>query len=302
MMLDFTGRVAIVTGAGRGMGRDVALGLARRGAKVVVVDYGGDRDAMTPGSVDVAQAVVDEIVDAGGEAVANGSSVGSGESASRIVNHAMDAFGRVDILVNNAGGGRNTLLHEDSDEQVEAVLRSNFIGPYMLIRRVWPIMQAQKYGRIVNMMSAAILGMATTGAYSAAKAGLIGLGNVAATEGKADGILINGIWPVGNTRLVGALTDDALIEWMKKFPPHLVAEAMIYFCSDQVTSSGEIFSVGGGRVARNAFYNAEGFRDPQLTAESLARNIAAARDMSDSVLLPDVLTDNERFFPVTPVS
>ncbi|NLE79830.1 MAG: SDR family NAD(P)-dependent oxidoreductase, partial [Rhodococcus sp.] len=102
-MIDFTGRVAIVTGGGRGIGRDTALGLARRGAKVVVNDHGGSRDTLTPGTIDVAQAVVDEIVDAGGAAVADGSAVGTGDSAAAIMGAAMDAFGRIDILVNNAG-------------------------------------------------------------------------------------------------------------------------------------------------------------------------------------------------------
>jgi NAD(P)-dependent dehydrogenase (short-subunit alcohol dehydrogenase family) len=170
----------------------------------------------------------------------------------------------------------------------------------MLLRRVWPIMRAQGYGRIVNMMSAAMLGMAKTAAYSAAKAGLIGLTNVAATEGAANGILVNGIWPVGNTRLVGGLTDQTLIDWMKQFPPRLVSEAIVYFCSTQNATTGEMFSVGAGRVARNAVYNAAGFRDPHLTAESLAAHIGEARDMTGAALSAQTGDDNARFFPVEP--
>lgn len=298
MSIRFDRRVAIVTGAGRGIGRETALGLARRGARVLVNDYGGGPDAITAGGIDVAQAVVEEITAAGGVAVANGTQVGTGASADAIVGHALNAFGRVDILVNNAGGSLVLGLDEDTDEELETVLRTNFIGAYMLLRRVWPIMRGQGYGRIVNMMSAAMLGMAKTAAYSAAKAGLIGLTNVAATEGASDGILVNGIWPVGNTRLVGGLTDKALIDWMKQFPPHLVAEAIVYFCSTESRVTGEMFSVGAGRVARNAVYNATGFRDPALTAESLAAHIAEARDMTGATLSAQTSDDNARFAPV----
>lgn len=301
MTIRFDGQVAIVTGAGRGIGRATAIGLAGRGAHVVVNDYGGGPDAVVAGGIDVAQGVVDEITAEGGSAVADGSSVGSAASADAIVDRALEAFGQVDILVNNAGGNIVIELGGETDEELGAVIGSNFIGGYMLIRRVWPIMQARRYGRIVNMMSAAMLGMEKTSAYSAGKSGMIGLTNVAATEGAPYGILVNGIWPVGHTRLVGGLTDPALIAWMQQFPPHLVAEAIIYFSSSENKVTGEMFSVGAGRVARNAFYNAEGFRDTNLTAESLAANIEGARDMSKAVLLAKTSDDNERFFPIEPV-
>jgi NAD(P)-dependent dehydrogenase (short-subunit alcohol dehydrogenase family) len=301
MTIRFDGQVAIVTGAGRGIGRATAIGLAKRGAQVVVNDYGGGPDAVTAGQLDVSQGVVDEIIAAGGRAIADGSSVGTAASADAIATRALEAFGRIDILINNAGGNIVTDLGGETDEELSAVIGSNFMGGYRLIRRVWPIMQAQRYGRIVNMMSAAILGMEKTSTYSTGKSGMIGLTNVAATEGAPYGILVNGIWPVGHTRLVGGLTDPALIAWMNQFPPHLVAEAIIYFSSSENAVTGEMFSVGAGRVARNAFYNAEGFRDASLTAESLAANIEEARDMSKAVLLAKTSDNNDRFFPISPV-
>lgn len=175
-MLNFEGQVAIVTGAGRGIGRATALALAKRGAKVLVNDYGGKFDTMTPGSRDVAQSVVDEIIEAGGEAAADASSVGTGESAQAIVDAAVKAFGRVDILVNNAGGSRPWHnIDEDLDDAIEGVVRSNLLGSMMLMRRVWPLMRAQNYGRIVNISSNTVLGMQGVLAYVPQKAASSGL-------------------------------------------------------------------------------------------------------------------------------
>jgi NAD(P)-dependent dehydrogenase (short-subunit alcohol dehydrogenase family) len=170
-MIRLDDRVAIVTGAGRGMGRTHALLLAERGARVLANDYGGAQSTLIPGTISQAQAVVDEIRAAGGEAEANAAMVGTGQSAREMVEHALDAFGRVDILVNNAGGSLIGEPDAFDDEEIEGVLRTNFIGPYMLLRRVWPLMRAQGYGRIVNVMSSAVLGAGHLGPYAAGKAG-----------------------------------------------------------------------------------------------------------------------------------
>jgi NAD(P)-dependent dehydrogenase (short-subunit alcohol dehydrogenase family) len=168
-MIHFDGQVAIVTGAGRGMGRTHALLLASRGACVVVNDYGGDPSTLHPGTIDAAQSVVDEITEAGGQAVADGTMIGTGAAAGAVVDHALDAFGRVDMLVNNAGGALIGDIDAFADDEIEGVLRTNLIGPYMLMRRVWPHLRAQSYGRIVNIMSSATLGIGNIAAYAAGK-------------------------------------------------------------------------------------------------------------------------------------
>ena len=295
--LDFTGRVAIVTGAGRGIGRDTALGFARRGAKVLVNDYGGSRDTLRAGSIDVAQSVVDEIRAAGGEAVADATSVGAGASAATIVDHALAEFGRVDIVVNNAGGGTDGRVPDLSDDEVEGQIGSLLLGPFMLMRRAWPHMVAQRYGRIVNVMSAALLGVELHAAYCAAKAGLIGLTNSAAAEGAAHGIAVNGVWPVAGTRLNDELKhkDRDMYDRMMQFRPSQVAESMIFLGSEASEVNGEMFSVGGGRVARIGFYSGGGYVDRDLTAEELAANVDVLRDMDDAVLVTSAKQEVNRF-------
>lgn len=285
-MISLEGQVAIVTGAGRGIGRDTALALAKRGARVVVNDYGGEGDTITPGSVSVAESVVEEIKAVGGDAVADGSSVGTSESASTIVRRAMDAFGRVDILVNNAGGSLGIVeIDEDTDEQMEGVVRTNLHGPYHLIRHLWPIMKGQNYGRIVNLMSGAMMGMVGTAAYSAGKSGLIGLTHTAAIEGEPHNILVNGVWPVAFTRLAGKLKDPGMYEWMQQFPSNLVAEGIVFLSSPLLKTTGDMFTIGGGSVSRNAIFSNVGYHDPQLTAESLAEHFDEALDLTHATPL-----------------
>jgi NAD(P)-dependent dehydrogenase (short-subunit alcohol dehydrogenase family) len=285
MTLRFDGQVAIVTGAGRGMGRDMAQKLARRGARVLVNDYGGAASTLTAGSIDVAQSVAEGIVAEGGQAVADGAMVGTGESARAIVDHAMAAFGRVDILVNNAGGSLVGDLDAFEDAEIEGVLRANFIGPYMLMRRAWPIMRAQGYGRVVNIMSGAMLGMGQVAPYAAGKAGLTGLNADAAIQGRPHNILVNGVCPVAYSRLAkGGPQEQA--DWLKRhYPPALVAEAVVYLCSRENDATGQIYNVGGGKVARYAMFGNQGFYDAELTAEALAAHIDEVRDMSRAELL-----------------
>jgi NAD(P)-dependent dehydrogenase (short-subunit alcohol dehydrogenase family) len=285
-VLDFEGRVAIVTGAGRGIGRATALALAKRGAKVLVNDYGGGEDTMTPGSIDVAQAVADEIASMGGVAVADASSVGSSASAEAIVGKAIGAFGRIDILVNNAGGSPGIVdIDKDTDERVEDTVRVNLLGPYFLVRRVWPHMRSQNYGRIVSMMSGVMLGMAGVAAYAIGKSGLMGLTNTAAVEGAQYGILANGVMPVAYTRLVHQM-DDATIAWMKQFPAERVAEGVVFLCSSANRASGEIFHVRSDSMCRLAVYGGAEAHIEALTAERLAEHFDKVRDMNGAVLHP----------------
>lgn len=295
-MLDFQGQVAIVTGAGRGIGRATALALGRRGAKVLVNDYGGGFDTITPGSRDVAQSVVDEIVAAGGEAAADATSVGTGDSARAIVDAAVKAFGRVDILVNNAGGSRPFHdLDQDSDEAVEGVLRTNLIGSMMLMRRVWPIMRAQQYGRIVNTSSNTMLGQQGMLAYVSAKGGIIGMSGTAAIEGRPLGIHVNTLFPQAYTRSVEEAAPPGSMEWFRPHTPELVAEGVVYLCSRECQASGELFRIGGGRFSRYGIYGNTGFADAALTAEMVAARVEEGRDMRDAEIVPDASYDMMRF-------
>jgi NAD(P)-dependent dehydrogenase (short-subunit alcohol dehydrogenase family) len=283
--LDFAGRVAIVTGAGRGIGRETALALARRGAKVLVNDYGGGASAVKPGSNEVATAVVAEIAALGGEALADPHAVGSAEAAEAIVGAAMTAFGRVDILVNNAGGNITTGIEALDDVRAQTVFAANFTGGWMLLRKCWPLMRERGFGRVVNIMSGSMLGLAGRGTYASGKAAYLGLTTVAATEGEPHDIRVNGIWPTAKTRLMDGITDQVMIEHMKAYPPHLVAETIAYFCAPECRTTGEFYDVGGGKVARIAFARGAGFVDAGLTAESLAANIETARDMAGAELM-----------------
>ena len=300
MTIRFDGQVAIVTGAGRGMGREHALLLARRGAKVVVNDYGGARSTIDPSSIDTAQAVVDAIRAEGGDAIANGTMVGTGEAATAIVDAAMEAFGRIDILVNNAGGALIGEPDAYGDDQIEGVLRANFIGAYMLIRRVWPHMRAQRYGRIVNVMSSAVLGSGQLAPYAAGKGGLYGLTADIACDGRAHGILVNGIFPTGASRLTETSQEDVALWYRTHFQPEKVSAFVAYLCSRELDFAGEVFNVGGGRVARLALFDNEGMFDPGITPESVASNIGIVRDMAAPTILPSLWAQTERYFPYLP--
>ncbi|MCV7193098.1 SDR family NAD(P)-dependent oxidoreductase [Mycolicibacterium brumae] len=295
-MLSFAGQVAIVTGAGRGIGRATALALGKRGAKVLVNDYGGSFDTMTAGTTEVAQAVVEEIKAAGGDAVADGSSVGTAESARGIVEAAVNAFGRVDILVNNAGGSRPFhAVDEDTDGHLEGEIRTNLIGAMTLMRRVWPLMREQGYGRIVNTSSNTVLGQQGMLGYVAAKGGVIGISSAAAIEGKPLGILVNTVFPQAYTRSVEETADPGAMEWFRSHTPELVGEGVAYLCSRDCDASGGLFRIGGGRFSRYAVYGNAGVSDDALTAEFVAEHFEQASDMSAAEHVTDAAYDMTRF-------
>jgi len=294
MTIDFNGQVAIVTGAGRGMGREMALLLARRGASVLVNDFGGDTDGH-PGEAKVAESVAAEIRCAGGNAVANGDAVGTSASAGNIVRAALDAFGRIDILINNAGYNVRGAIPDLDDDVHEAIMRTNYWGAYLLVRRVWPLMQRQNYGRIVNVSSSGSLGIGLHGTYASAKAAMIGLTSDAAIQGKPHDIKVSALFPSGHTRLGAKAQEDAR-RWMEaSFPPSLVAQAVAYFVSRDMVASGETYSVGGGRVSRIASFNNDGFFTRDLTPEDVAAHIDEIRDMSCAVPVTSSMEENMRF-------
>jgi NAD(P)-dependent dehydrogenase (short-subunit alcohol dehydrogenase family) len=276
------------------MGREIALLLARRGAKVLVNDYGGDPEGHS-GTSEPAAAVVQEIRAEGGTAEVDATTVGTSAGADAIVDKTLARFGRVDILCNNAGGSTIAPIDALADEDIERVMRTNYWGAYLLIRRVWPHMRRQRYGRILNVCSSATLGIGTIAPYSSAKAAMVGLTCEAAIEGKPEGILVNATFPAGYTRLAAKSQEDARV-WMEThFAPGLVAQAVAYFVSREMTYTGEIYSVGGGRVSRIATFNNDGYFDRELTPEKVAEHMNEIRDLATAVHVGSSTEENLRY-------
>jgi NAD(P)-dependent dehydrogenase (short-subunit alcohol dehydrogenase family) len=253
--IDFDGRVAIVTGAGGGLGRSHALLLASRGAKVVVNDLGGSRDGSGQGS-EMADAVVEEIVAAGGEAVANYDGVHTWEGGQAIVQTALDAFGRVDVVVNNAGILRDTSFAKLEEPQLDLVLKVHLYGGFHVARAAWGHLREQGYGRIVNTSSGSgLYGNFGQSNYSAAKLGLVGLTRTLAIEGARYGITSHAIAPVAASRMTEDIMPAALLD---KLEPTYVSPLVAYLASEACTDTGRIYSVGGGYMARVAILEGEG--------------------------------------------
>jgi NAD(P)-dependent dehydrogenase (short-subunit alcohol dehydrogenase family) len=272
--INFHGRVAIITGAGNGLGREHALLLASRGARVVVNDLGGQVDGSGSSSAP-ADLVVEEIRHRGGEAVANSCSVTTPEGAEEIVAAALIAFGRVDIVINNAGILRDSSFAKMEPANWDAVVDVHLRGAMCVTRAAWKRMKEQSYGRIVNTSSnAGIFGNFGQANYGAAKTGLIGLTRVLAQEGRKLGILANLIAPIARTRMTEAL----LGRLASKLDPRLVSPVVAYLASEACQCSGEIFSVGGGRVSRLFIGATKGIFNPNLTAEDMAARFAEIVD------------------------
>lgn len=287
--ITFDERVAIVTGAGGGLGREYALELARRGARVVVNDLGGAVGG-EGASQHAADAVVDEIVAAGGEAVASYDSVAEPESGAAIVQTAVDAFGSVDIVVNNAGILRDRSFAKLSAAEVDAVLDVHLRGAFNVSRPAFVLMKEKGYGRFVHTSSnSGILGNFGQANYGAAKAGLVGLSNVLAIEGAKYDIRSNVIAPTAMTRM----TEDLLGAFADYLDPAQVMPMVVYLCSEQNQFTHEIFSAGGGRYARFFIGMNEGwFAGPKHvpSVEELASHLDEIRDIS-SFEVPTSSTD-----------
>lgn len=279
-----SGLAVIVTGAGSGIGKAIATSLARRGARVLVNDYGGGTDGTGEGS-DRAKLVAEEIIAAGGSAVASCDAVGSADAAARIRDAALDAFGQVDALVNNAGIMVPAAIDEISDGDFSRVVETNYRGPQRLIQAVWPIMKRQKFGRIINVSSNASLGFGSLSAYGSSKAAMLGLTADLAVEGEGYGILVNSILPVAATRLTGAAEEHAaaistvFTSWLKdNFQPEKVVPIIEYLLRQDCTVSGRHFTIGGGRVALLSWAINDGYFNIALCESDIANNISAILD------------------------
>jgi len=244
--LRFDGRVAIITGAGGGLGRSHALALAARGASVLVNDLGGALDG-SGSSTSAAERVVEEIVALGGIASPNHDSVATSFGGEAIVQSALDAFGRVDVLINNAGILRDKAFHKMDATMIDQVIDVHLKGALYVCQPAFRLMRAQGYGRVVNTSSASgLFGNFGQANYGAAKAGLAGLTRVLSLEGAEHGIKVNAIAPIALTRM----TEGILGDLAPKVSTDSVSPLVVYLASEECTVNGNIYSVAGGRVAR----------------------------------------------------
>jgi NAD(P)-dependent dehydrogenase (short-subunit alcohol dehydrogenase family) len=274
--IGFDGKVAIITGAGGGLGRAHALELARRGARIVVNDLGGSIDG-TGASQGPAAAVADEISALGGEAVASTDSVASPEGGAAIVQRAIDSFGRVDIVVNNAGILRDKAFHNMDADLLRPVLDVHLAGAFYVTRAAWVKMREQNYGRVVNTSSnSGLLGNFGQSNYGAAKMGLVGLTRVLAVEGVRHNIKVNAIAPVAFTRMTEGLMGDL----GSRLKPELVTPIVVWLCHEDCPVTGEVYSAGGGVVARFFVGLTQGYVNPELTVEDVRDHFDEIRDES----------------------
>ena len=284
MTIRFENRVAIVTGAGNGLGRAHALLLASRGAKVVVNDPGGAVDGrpINQGGGDHAAAdkVVAEIKAAGGQAVPNYDSVADAKSAANIVKTAVDSFGTVDIVVNNAGVLRDKTFHNMTVEDFEFVVKVHFLGTVYVTHAAWPILRSKAYGRVVVTSSnSGIYGNFGQANYGGAKLAVVGFMNALRLEGQKYNIFINALAPVAGTRMTESLMTPEMLE---KIKPEFVSPMVAYLCSEQCQRTGEIWSAGAGYFARIEYREAPGLRikGRAPTVEDVMENIDRIADLS----------------------
>jgi len=291
--LRFDDEVAVITGAGGGLGKQYALLLSSRGARVVVNDIGGSvtgdgSDAATAG------AVVDEIRELGGQAVADTHSVTSPEGGQAIIDTALRAWGRVDIVINNAGIVGDAPFEDMTADRLNPLIDVHLKGAFYVTRPAWTVMRERGYGRILNTSSAAgILGAERMSNYGAAKTGLIGFTRVLAAEGAGHNIKVNAIAPIAYTRMLAhavdgagrqddeaaqAILDDLVAQYLQKLDPALVAPVAAFLTHRKCPVSGEIYTVGAGHVARFFVGRTKGFYRSGLSVEDVRDHLDEIRD------------------------
>ena len=273
----FDDRVAVVTGAGGGLGRAHALLLASRGAKVVVNDLGGSRDGDGAGT-NMADKVVDEIKAAGGEAVANYDGVDTYAGGENIIKTAVDAFGKVDIVIANAGILRDRAFHNLEEKDWDKIFAVHVKGSFDVIQPAFRLMRQQNYGRIiVTTSNAGLYGNFGQANYSSAKTALLGLASTLELEGAKYNIKANVIAPVAASRLTEDVMPPAVLE---RLLPEYVSPVVAYLCSEECQVSGNIFTAGGGYVGRAAIVESKGAVLPNISIEAVRDNIDKISDMT----------------------
>jgi len=302
--VSFADRVAIVTGAGGGLGRTYALEIARRGGAVVVNDLGGSV-AGEGRSTAMADKVVEEIRAAGGRAVASYDSVSTTEGAQAIVQTALNGFGRVDALINNAGTLRNAWFEDFSLEDRDAMFDVHLAGAFNVTQAAWPHLKRQRYGRVVFTSSGAgMLGNPTQSAYGAAKAAVVGLMHVLALEGAEYGVLCNALMPNAAGRMATQMDPDIIganmpfIERLSYgFDPEFVTGVAVYLASEACQTGHAIYSALAGRISRTFIGVTHGWQGPQGAppdADAIAEHIEQIRDPLRGFDIPDNLIDEYR--------
>lgn len=282
-MSEFEGKIAIVTGAGGGIGRSHAMEFAKRGAKVVVNDLGGSVDGS--GKSDAADVVVQEIQDLGGEAIANKASVSDKAGAKSIIDDAISAFGRIDILVNNAGILRDKTFKKMSLEEWDIVMDVHLNGTAYVTHAAWPHMYEQRYGRIVFTSSGSgIFGNFGQSNYGAAKMGMLGLANVLALEGAARNVRVNCLGPGAATRMTNTVPgrDEDLSEPDPLRAPSLVSPAVLYMSSEEAPNGAVIHASGGNYSQSQIYVNEPVELGANATYEDLLPHVDQLLDMSQA--------------------
>ena len=267
--MGYDGKVVIITGAGGGLGRQHALLLASRGALVVINDLGGAIDG-SGSDKGAAEHVVDEIKAAGGEAVADTNSVATPEGGAAIVQTALDAYGKVDVVINNAGILRDKSFHNMTPDLLNPVIDVHLKGAFYVTQPAWVVMREQGYGRIISTSSAAgVFGNFGQTNYGAAKMGLVGFTRVLAAEGAQYNLKANALAPLALTRMTENLMGGAFGD---KLAPGLVSPLVAYLAHEDCPVSGQLFSVGGGRVAHVFIAETQGYFKEDLALEDVRDN------------------------------
>jgi NAD(P)-dependent dehydrogenase (short-subunit alcohol dehydrogenase family) len=293
----FDGRVAVVTGAGNGLGRAYALALAARGAAVVVNDIGislgGDSASRRP-----ANAVVDEIVAAGGRAAPSYGDVSKASGGQQIVATALAEFGRVDILINNAGVLDTAAFVSSSEESVERVVKTHLLGAFNVTRPALKAMLDQGYGRIVSTSSGAVFGSKEGVAYQAAKSGLIAFTRAVGQIGAGSGVRSNAVLPTAFTRMTSDISDVGFRDFMaSRFTPERVAAAVLVLAHESLDVSGECFLAGGGRMARLFLGVTQGHISDNASPEEFRDHLSEIMDTEGYLVPSSRVAEFESYLP-----
>lgn len=294
-LMRFDGRVALVTGAGRGIGRAHAKLLAQRGAAVVVNDIGAELDG-SGASSRPADDVVAEIETSGGRAVANYDSVASPEGPAAMIGAAIDHFGRLDVVINNAGFENPKPFGESQLDDIRSHFEVHFFGTAAVTMAAWPHLVASGAGRVVNTTSATVYGLANRTGYGAAKGAIFAFTRSLALDGAESGIKANCIAPGAGTRMAdNSDTSEEVKAYMRQaMPPELVAPAALFLAHESCSLNGETLVVQGGRVARMALCENEGYVGDDLTVEAVRDNLTTILDAASAHILPRVILPDER--------